>query len=145
EVVFQPNIAGVDQAGLVEVIEGVVLGRFQEPDEQQLLLKDVFMTGGQALFRGFEERLRQELVVALPERLESRVRRAQDPVLDAWRGAAGWWRGASKGDRETATVTRKEYDERGSEYAKVSIFLIFFLIFFSTMAGETVIFSSSFF
>ena len=118
EVVFQPGIAGVDQSGLVEGIEGCALGRFSGLEEQEALLKDVFLTGGSVLFQGFEERLRRELRAVLPVGIEVGVRMAQDPVLDAWKGAAGWWSGVGRGERDAATVSRAEYLEKGSEYCK---------------------------
>ena len=119
EVVFQPGIAGVDQAGLVEIIEGVVMGRFAESAEREALLKDVFLTGGSTLFRGFEERLASELRAVLPKDAIINVRKATDPILDAWKGAAGWWSQSGKMEREQATVSRAEYMEKGSEYCKV--------------------------
>ena len=123
EVVFQPGIAGVDQAGLVEIIEGIVLGRFSDPQQQRAMLKDVFLTGGNTSFLSFEERLARELPSALPIDLETRVRKANDPILDAWKGAAEWWKTSKTVDRETTTVTRAEYLEKGSEYIKVSCIL----------------------
>jgi len=123
EVVFQPGMAGVDQAGLVEIIEGIVMGRFVEPAEQTALLKDVFLTGGNTMFTTFEERLRRELVAALPTEFAINVRKASDPVLDAWKGAAGWWSAADHAERDMATVTRAEYLEKGSDYIKVSWFI----------------------
>ncbi len=60
----------------------------------------------------------------LPTDFAATVRRAQDPVLDAWKGAAAWWAGASKSDRGAATVSRAEYNEKGSEYIKVRVFVI---------------------
>jgi actin-related protein 5 len=119
EVVFQPSIAGVDQAGLVEIIEGMVMNRFADPHQQQALLKDVFLTGGNTTFMTFEERLARELTAVLPIDFETRVRKATDPILDAWKGAAGWWTTSSRADRELATVSRAEYLEKGSDYIKV--------------------------
>ena len=119
EVVFQPGIAGVDQAGLVEIIEGIVMSRFSEPADRSALLRDVFLTGGSTLFRGFEERLAGDLRTVLPEDATIKVRRAADPMLDAWKGAAGWWSHSGKAERESATVSRAEYLEKGSEYVKV--------------------------
>lgn len=117
EVVFQPGIAGVDQAGLVEIIEGIVMGRFSELDQQKLLLKDVFLTGGNTMFTTFEERLKRELIATVPTDYTVNVRKASDPILDAWKGAASWW--SSGDDRDGATVTRAEYLEKGSDYIKV--------------------------
>lgn len=119
EVVFQPGIAGVDQAGLLEIIEGIVMGRFSDETQRTELLKDIFLTGGNTLFSSFEERLQQDLTAILPSHMSTRVRKAKDPVLDAWKGAANWWTTSSKDDRDAATVSRAEYFERGSDYLKV--------------------------
>ncbi|RMZ82402.1 hypothetical protein DV737_g2047, partial [Chaetothyriales sp. CBS 132003] len=118
EVVFQPGIAGVDQAGIVEIIEGIVTGRFPDPRQQKALLKDIFLTGGNTSFESFEERLARELRAVLPADLPVNVRKASDPVLDAWKGAASWWSSSGASERESATVTRAEYFEKGSDYIK---------------------------
>ena len=120
EVIFQPGIAGVDQAGIVEIIEGIAMNRFPDPSQQRALLKDIFLTGGNTSFLNFEERLARELTATLPSEFELNVRRASDPILDAWRGAAGWWSSTAHSDRQMATVTRQEYLEKGSDYIKVS-------------------------
>jgi actin-related protein 5 len=119
EVVFQPGIAGVDQAGLVEIMEGIAMGRFSDPSQQRALLHDIFLTGGNTSFLSFEERLARELRAVLPTDIELNVRKASDPILDAWRGAAAWWSSTPASDRQAATVTREEYLEKGSDYIKV--------------------------
>lgn len=141
EVVFQPSIAGVDQAGLAEIVGTLLRQRLAYPIEQQAengtptgstvllrdqLLRDVFLTGGNTLFKGFDERLRAELAPQLPPSAPLAIRRASDPVLDAWRGAAEWvgtdsWRAAQ--------VTREEYLEKGGEYIKVRILMRSSLLF----------------
>ncbi|KAK2808488.1 hypothetical protein FQN50_004696 [Emmonsiellopsis sp. PD_5] len=117
EVVFQPSIAGIDQAGLVEIAADIVNQRFSTPDDRARLLRDVFVTGGGALFRGFEERFAQEFRAMLPEGSVVGVRGAGDKVLDAWRGAAEWVREGEMG-RGNAAVTRAEWAEKGGEYIK---------------------------
>jgi actin-related protein 5 len=119
EVAFQPSIAGVDQAGLVEIAADIMNQRFTVDEDRTRLLKDVFMTGGSTLFKGFDERLRTELVGILPVTLNGQlsVRRAADPVLDAWKGAAQWASGSEFG---SLSISRAEYQEKGSEYLKVS-------------------------
>lgn len=116
EVVFQPSIAGVDQAGLVEIAADIVNQRFPYADDRTRLLRDVFLTGGNTLFQGFEERFREEFRSVLPLDAELTVRRASDPVLDAWKGAAQW---ASGPDLAKSSISRQEYLEKGSEYIKV--------------------------
>ncbi|KAF3480912.1 Arp5p [Arthroderma uncinatum] len=116
EVIFQPSIAGIDQAGLVEIAADVILQRFPAAEDQQRMLRDVFMTGGNSLFEGFDERFRREYRGVLPTGVECKVRRAGDAVLDAWKGAASW--AASSSELKAASVTRQEYLEKGGEYLK---------------------------
>ncbi|EGP89704.1 unnamed protein product [Zymoseptoria tritici ST99CH_3D7] len=115
EVVFQPGIAGVDQAGIVEIAEDILTQRLANHPARDGILKDVFVTGGYTLFKGFEERLRDELRAVLPVEAELGVRRAKDPVLDAWRGAARW---AARGEGRGSFVTRGEWEEKGGEYIR---------------------------
>lgn len=113
EVVFQPSIAGVDQAGIVEIAEDIVMQRLSGHDARDAILKDVFITGGYALFRGFEERLRDELRAVLPADIQLGLRRAKDPILDAWKGAAKW---ASTAESRSAFVSKEEWQEKGGDY-----------------------------
>lgn len=116
EVVFKPSIAGVDQAGLIEIAGDILNQRFSNSEDRNRLMKDVFLTGGNTFFTGFEERFRTELRGLLPVDAQLNVRQASSPALDAWRGAAQW---ASGSDLGRSSVTRQEYYEKGSEYIKV--------------------------
>ncbi|AEO66930.1 931372c0-f32a-4f2f-8f07-e9b7afdc2dd6 [Thermothielavioides terrestris] len=119
EVLFQPAaIAGVDQAGVVEIAGDILTQRLPPllgRDAAGDFLRDVFLTGGVTLFQNFDERLRQGLTALLPAGAPLAIRRAQDPVLDAWRGAAGW---ACTDEAKKAWITREEYLEKGGEYIK---------------------------
>lgn len=115
EVVFQPSIAGVDQAGIVEIAEDILMQRLNGNSARDTILKDVFITGGYSLFKGFEERLRDELRAVLPTETPLGVRRAKDPILDAWKGAAQW---ASSKESRQAFVSKEEYLEKGGDYIK---------------------------
>lgn len=115
EVVFQPSIAGVDQAGLIEIAEDILAGRLAGNPAQYDILKDVFVTGGYSLFRGFEQRLKTDLRAILPADVQLGVRRAKDPILDPWRGAAQW---ASTRESRASFITKDEYLEKGGDYIK---------------------------
>ncbi|KAF2086742.1 actin-like ATPase domain-containing protein [Saccharata proteae CBS 121410] len=115
EVVFQPSIAGLDQAGIIEIAAGILTERLKDHPRQKDVLKDVFLTGGNTMFQGFEERLRNELRAFLPAEAELIVRKAKDPVLDAWRGAATW---ARKDSSTKAFMTKSEWEANGPEYFK---------------------------
>lgn len=115
EVVFQPSIAGLDQAGLVEIAAGILTERLVDSPLRNNVLKDIFLTGGNTLFQGFEDRLRKELRAVLPADSTLRVRKAKDSILDAWRGAAKW---SNQADSRHAFVTRAEFLEKGGDYLK---------------------------
>ncbi|EDN11056.1 conserved hypothetical protein [Histoplasma mississippiense (nom. inval.)] len=119
ETVFQPSaIAGLDQAGLVEIAADIVnQQRFSSGQERARLLRDVFITGGNSLFKGFDERFATEFRSLLPVEMGSvlKVRRAGNAVLDAWKGAAEW---ASGSEFQNASVSRQEWLEKGGEYIK---------------------------
>ncbi|BCS30528.1 actin-related protein ARP5 [Aspergillus puulaauensis] len=115
EVVFKPSIAGIDQAGLVEIAADIVNQRYPNPEEQSKLLRDVFLTGGNTLFQNFDERFQNDFRAFLPLDAQLGVRRATDPILDAWKGAAQW---ASGSALAKSSISREEYLEKGSEYLK---------------------------
>jgi actin-related protein 5 len=119
EVIFQPAIAGLDQAGIVEIATDILMRRVNGMNGGNEALRDIFLTGGNTLFQGFDERLRTELRAVLPVDSQFNVRRAKDPILDAWRGAAGWVKQDGGSKWKAGRVTREEYLEKGADYLKV--------------------------
>jgi actin-related protein 5 len=119
EVLFQPSIAGVDQAGLIEIAGDILTQRLVGiPNlNRDDFLRDIFLTGGNTVFENLDERLRQGLTALLPAGSPLNIRRASDPILDAWKGAAGW---VGTPEYKTATVTKAEWLEKGADYIKVS-------------------------
>ncbi|KAI1335436.1 putative chromatin remodeling complex subunit [Xylariaceae sp. FL0016] len=119
EVIFQPSIAGVDQAGLVEIVGDILTQRLVGLEGGGIarddFLRDIFLTGGNTLFANFDDRLRAGLTPLLPAGSPVAIRRAGDAVLDAWRGAAQW---AGTPAWKSATVTRAEWQEKGADYLK---------------------------
>lgn len=116
EVVFQPSIAGLDQAGIVEIAGGLLTQSLQDESQRGSILEDIFLTSGNTLFQGFEARLRHDLRSLLPAEAPMKVRSAKDPIMDAWRGAAKW---ASSANAKMTYVTAAEYADQGADYMKV--------------------------
>ncbi|CAG2244814.1 ACTR5 [Mytilus edulis] len=81
ELLFQPSMIGVEQAGIVETMD-FLLHKYDQ-EKQKLLVQNVFLTGGNALFMNFKERLEKELLEMRPFQSMFSVTRAVDPVLDA--------------------------------------------------------------
>ncbi|KAL7937867.1 actin-like protein [Trichoderma chlorosporum] len=115
EVVFRPSIAGVDQAGIIEIAGDVLTQRLGGLPNRDDFLKDIFLTGGNTLFRNFDDRVRDGLRALLPADSPLMVRRAEDALLDAWKGAAGW---VGSSAWKTAAISREDYHEKGAEYIK---------------------------
>jgi len=120
EIAFQPAIAGLDQAGIVEIARDIINHGLSKPQDRDSILHDIFLTGGNTLFFGFEDRLRRELRAVLPSDSAMHVRQAGDPLLDAWRGAAQWSR---EPGFQQSKITRADFFEKGSEYMKVHAIL----------------------
>ncbi|CAO3569735.1 unnamed protein product [Mortierella alpina] len=115
EALFQPGIVGLDQTGLVETLQDV-LKRF-DAEARQRLVQNILVTGGMAQIPGLIERLNDSVRSILPfspDKQAYSVRRAQDCLLDAWRGAAMVGRDSEK--MNTSKVTRQEYEEYGGAY-----------------------------
>ncbi|KAI4174084.1 MAG: hypothetical protein LQ343_002530 [Gyalolechia ehrenbergii] len=115
EVVFQPSIAGLDQAGIVDIAADITTHGLASVRDRINVLGNIFLTGGNTMFAGFEERLKKELRAVLPVEAAINVQKATDPILDAWRGAAQW---ATAPKSSQNFVTKEEYLEKGSEYMK---------------------------
>ncbi|KAF8151988.1 actin-like protein Arp5p [Mycena galopus ATCC 62051] len=107
---FSPSMAGVDSAGLGEVIQNV-LARFPD-DEKKRLVNNVFLTGGPSQFPGLVPRLQATLRPILPPEMEIKIATAVDVAGDPWRGMA---RFAETEEFESVSVTRAEYEEHGGE------------------------------
>ncbi|CAJ2501955.1 Uu.00g048080.m01.CDS01 [Anthostomella pinea] len=117
EVVFQPSIAGIDQAGLIEIAGDILTQRLVGLPgiNHDDFLRDIFLTGGNTLFDGFDDRLRQGLTPLLPAGAPLNLRKAGDALLDPWRGAAQW---VGSSGWKAATVTKAEWQEKGQDYLK---------------------------
>lgn len=107
---FTPSMAGVDVAGLGEVIQNI-LARFSEDDKARLV-KNIFLTGGPSKLSGLAQRLTAALRPILPPEMGLQVHRATDPMLDPWHGMA---RFSMTDDFRSIVVTRDEYAEHGGE------------------------------
>lgn len=118
EVVFRPSIAGVDQSGIIDIAGDILNQRLGNIPNRDDFLRDVFLTGGNTLFKNFDDRVRDGLRSLLPADSPLTVRRAEDALLDAWKGAAGW---VGTPAWKTAKISREEYQEKGPEYIKVGL------------------------
>ncbi|KJA21851.1 hypothetical protein HYPSUDRAFT_41467 [Hypholoma sublateritium FD-334 SS-4] len=123
EAYFAPGMAGVDSAGLAEVVQNLVPafvesrsrpGTLDFPADRAAVVQNVFLTGAAARLPGLAPRLHAVLQSLLPPGAPVSVRMAADPARDAWRGMAAFSRTAEFAAGHTG-VTRAMYDEHGGE------------------------------
>ncbi|EGN94061.1 hypothetical protein SERLA73DRAFT_171573 [Serpula lacrymans var. lacrymans S7.3] len=110
EAYFSPGMAGVDSAGVGEVIQNV-LARFSNSDKARLV-KNVFVTGSPSKLPGLIPKLHATLRPILPPEMPLEIIRAVDPEIDAWKGMAAF---ANTEEFERVGVTKAEYEEWGGE------------------------------
>ncbi|PWY99315.1 actin-like ATPase domain-containing protein [Testicularia cyperi] len=115
EVLWQPRIAGLDQAGLDELCSHV-LASFDTPLRTRLLA-NVFCTGRHTQYPGFRGRLYNSIRSSQPLDVPVAVTAAANPRFDAWAGMAKWTTVHNDVFRSTA-ISKQEYDEKGKEYFK---------------------------
>lgn len=114
EILFQPSIMGVCEAGLAETIDYVL--KLFPADDQLRLVNNLFLTGGPSKIPGLIERLNKELLEMRPFQSTFAVKIAKDPSLDAWNGARKF--ATTAGNLLKYQITREDYNEKGGEYIK---------------------------
>ncbi|KAF9255388.1 actin-like ATPase domain-containing protein [Marasmius fiardii PR-910] len=110
---FSPGTAGVDSAGLGEVIQNI-LSRFDNQQKSRIV-QNVMITGTPSQIPGIVRRLHSTLRPILPPEMPIGIRSAEDPSNDAWRGMAKF---SLTDEFATVGVTKAEYEEFGGERVK---------------------------
>ncbi|GER34939.1 actin/actin-like family protein [Striga asiatica] len=116
EILFNPNLVGIDQAGLDEMA-GISIRKFGSKgcSQEDRLTKSILLTGGSCLFPGLSERLEAGVRMLQPCGTPIRILRALDPILDAWRGASAF---AAAVQFSQQTFTRLDYFEKGEDWLR---------------------------
>ncbi|PKU68176.1 actin-related protein 5 isoform X2 [Dendrobium catenatum] len=116
EILFQPSMVGVDQAGLDEMT-GVSLRRLSSKDDavKNRMCNSIIVLGGSSLFPGLDSRLEAGIRQIRPYLSPLKVVRSLNPVLDAWRGAAAY---ATSMQFSTQTFSIQDYYEKGESGLK---------------------------
>ncbi|XP_012278622.1 actin-related protein 6 [Orussus abietinus] len=108
EILFHPSDVGIRQMGIPEAI----IDSLKTCDEATWphLLGNIVLTGGNAKFSGFRERIIKEVRSLAPSEYTVNVVLPNDPVTYAWEGGKLLSKDSSF---RTLVVTREEYDEEG--------------------------------
>lgn len=119
EILFQTQIAGLDQAGIPEIVHDLLYrrldGNFTPGSQAYNMIQNVYLSGGLTNMKNFKSRIVQELTSFLPVGAPLSVRSAENTQLDPWKGMRKW---SSSDEAKNSYVTRQEYHEMGPEYIK---------------------------
>ena len=122
ELLFKPYIIGVEQAGIIEIISQIF--KNMNINIKKNLAKNIFITGGNTYYPFLKERIYHDLRSYFPIDVDINVKRAANPVLDAWKGARLFFNdtyslnGIKNNLRNNIYISKKEYEEYGVEYFK---------------------------
>uniref|UniRef100_A0A3P8WW16 Actin-related protein 5 n=1 Tax=Cynoglossus semilaevis TaxID=244447 RepID=A0A3P8WW16_CYNSE len=113
EILFQPSLTGEDQMGLMETLQ-YVLARYT-PEQQEALVSNIFLTGGNMQYPGVKERLERELLAVRPFQSQFKVTLASQPALGSWFGAKAWaLEHPPVGGGTEGWISRQDYEEKGA-------------------------------
>lgn len=110
EILFHPSNIGINQMGIPEAIAHAV--SLTPKEMHPHLYANIIVTGGNALFSGFEERLLSDVRKLAPDDYEVSVTVPENPSSYAWLGGAMLASTSSK-PGHLVPVTLAEYKEHG--------------------------------
>ncbi|KAH9619874.1 hypothetical protein KSS87_015402 [Heliosperma pusillum] len=116
EILFNPNIIGIDQSGLDEMV-GVSLRRLSSKSQslEEQMTSSILLTGGSTQFPGLSERLEAGIRMIRPCGAPITVIKPRDPIFDAWRGASSY---AASLHFAEQTFTKMDYYEKGEDWLR---------------------------
>lgn len=107
EILFHPSDIGVEQMGIPEAIVHSI--SLTPKEMHPHLYANIVLTGGCALFRGFKERVEDEVRKISPADYPVSVTMGEDPVGYSWQGG----KVVADGAGDVEPVTSAEYKEFG--------------------------------
>ena len=110
EILFHPSDIGIEQMGLPEAIVHSVSLTPKEMHHQ--FFANIVLTGGNAFFKGYKERMAQEVRKLVPDLFTVCIYLPDNPVTFAWTGASHW-RNNKDYNNSMSKVTTEEYKEYG--------------------------------
>ena len=110
EILFHPSDIGVDQMGIAEAIVDSIEGTPKAMHPH--LYNNILLTGGNACFSGFRDRLFQDVRKLSPDIYDLNVTLPSQPIDVAWRGGKARWEN-NVGQDYMEFVSLGEYKEYG--------------------------------
>lgn len=116
EVLFQPSIIGLDQAGLIENINQIFKSVGTELAND--MAQNIYITGGMSSIKGFKDRVYSEIRKIRPYDSNVNVYSYDNNILCPWKGGVEYARYNNGEFLKQSSITRDMYIEYGSDYIK---------------------------
>jgi len=100
-----------EQAGIYENLEFIL--KKYSPQVQDKLVNNIFLTGTLCKIPGLCQRLETDLMAMRPFESQFRVTMADNPAMDAWRGAQKF--GQDFQEEEKYFISKSDYEEYGPD------------------------------
>ncbi|GFR07838.1 actin-related protein 6 [Trichonephila clavata] len=111
EILFHPSDVNIREMGISEAIVHVIESC---PEEiQPHLYKNIVLTGGNACFPGFKDRVYNDVRCEAPSLCDVKVILPENPVTNAWEGGTLI---PSDPEFHKLIVTRKQFEENGINF-----------------------------
>ena len=107
EILFHPSDIGVEQMGLAEAIVHSI--SLTPKEMHPHFYSNIVITGGNAMFRGFRDRIEADVRKLAPSDYSVRIAVGDNPIVYSWFGGQV----VSNGMNEVEPVTSAEYKEFG--------------------------------
>ncbi|KAG9510640.1 Actin-related protein 6, partial [Fragariocoptes setiger] len=118
ELLFNPSDVGIEQVGIVEAIVDSINSI---PEKlRPHLFENILLTGGNALFEGFKERVFSGIRSYCPAEFKVNVTLASNPITNSWEGGrvlANQYPDLLK----SMIITKKDYDESGDNKRQMCV------------------------
>jgi centractin len=108
EILFRPDLIGCEFEGVHEVL--VTSIQKSDLDLRKVFYQNIVLSGGSTLFKGFGDRLLNEVKKVGPKDLKIRISAPQERLYSTWIGGSIL---ASLDTFKRMWVSRKEFDEEG--------------------------------
>jgi centractin len=108
EILFRPDLIGYEFEGVHEVLVYSIMK--SDLDLRKVFYQNIVLSGGSTLFKGFGDRLLNEVRKMAPKDLKIRISAPQERLYSTWIGGSIL---ASLDTFKRMWVSRKEFDEEG--------------------------------
>ena len=117
EILFRPDLIGYEFEGVHEILVSSITKA--DMDLRKIFYQNIVLSGGSTLFKGFGDRLLNEVKKISSKDLKIRISAPQERLYSTWIGGSIL---ASLESFKRMWISRKEYDEEGLRIIHKKIF-----------------------